>query len=216
MQQLDDQLKTMMKNVEEKGFEWSQMYGFLKNITSLYENMLTHPNYLNIKNEHFDLVVIGWFLNDFQVGLGAHFNAPVVWSATIKPQLTFRKFVGMSSGVSYNVAHYLNYKGVMTFQQRLMNFFAVSVEHLMAFGFDYFWYEPYYRKNFPSTDYPSYDEAKKNVSLVLVNSHFSEGSSEAYLPGMVEVGGMHIESNPKPLPNVNMIFFYFFALYVLK
>lgn len=202
IQQLEDQLKLMMENSENSGYDWSRMFQFQQNMTSLYDNISVHPEFIKIKNQHFDLVIIGWLLNDFQVGLGAHFSAPVIWSTTIKPQLNFRNLVGMSSGVSYNPSTFLNYKGVMTFWQRLINFITVSAENLLLFGFEYFWYEPYYRKHFPPNKYPSYDEAKKNVSLVLVNSHFSEGSLEAYLPGMVEIGGMHIQTNTTPLSDV--------------
>lgn len=202
IEQFDEQLKAMMKHTENEGFSWSRMYGFLQNITFLNEDTLIHPEFLKIKNDHFDLVIIGWFLNDYHVGLGAHFKAPVIWSATIKPQSNFRNLIGMSSGVSYNSSPFLNYKGVMTFWQRLINFIAISAESLLLSGFEYFWYEPYYAKNFPNDKYPSYDEAKKNVSLILVNTHFSEGSLEAYLPGMVQVGGMHIKSEPKLLPKV--------------
>lgn len=48
-----------------------------------------------------------------------------------------------------------------------------------------------------------YDEVKKNVSLVFLNSHFPEGTIRPHLPALVEIGGIHI-SNVCPLPKLNM------------
>lgn len=42
---------------------------------------------------------------------------------------------------------------------------------------------------------------KKNVSLVLVNHHFSQGPVRPLPPGMVEIGGIQIKERPDPLPS---------------
>lgn len=47
---------------------------------------------------------------------------------------------------------------------------------------------------------PLLSEAMKNVNLVLVNSHFTLGFPRPYVPNMIEVGGMHINRVPNPLP----------------
>lgn len=200
--QFDNQLKVMMNNAEKDGMDWSQMFGFIKNMTTMYEEMLVHPEFVKIKNEKFDLIVLGWFMNDFHIGLAAHFKVPAVVTLNSKATAFVRNYVGMSQGTSYNPSQFLGYQGVMTFRERVINFFAVSAENLFSYGFDYFWHEPHYAKNFPSDKYVSFDEARKNISLVLVNHHFSQGAMEAYLPNMVEVGGMHIKSEPNPLPKV--------------
>lgn len=47
----------------------------------------------------------------------------------------------------------------------------------------------------------SFDQAKKNVSLVFCNSHaISEGPLRPNVPGVVEIGGIQIKSKPDPLP----------------
>ncbi|KAG4072786.1 hypothetical protein HA402_006776 [Bradysia odoriphaga] len=46
----------------------------------------------------------------------------------------------------------------------------------------------------------SYDEARKNVSLIFVNSHFSLARPLPYVPNTIEVGGLHINRFPDPLP----------------
>jgi glucuronosyltransferase len=55
---------------------------------------------------------------------------------------------------------------------------------------------------FPSDRYISYDKAVKNISMVLLNSHFTQGSVRPYVPAMVEVGGITVKPTPDPLPNV--------------
>lgn len=40
-----------------------------------------------------------------------------------------------------------------------------------------------------------------NTSLLLVNAHFSLNEPKPTVPGLIEVGGLHIGNN-KPLPSV--------------
>lgn len=54
--------------------------------------------------------------------------------------------------------------------------------------------------NFPPDKYISYKQAKRNVSLVLTNDHFTFGGPRPLIPGMVEVGGLQAKSQPNPLP----------------
>lgn len=56
-----------------------------------------------------------------------------------------------------------------------------------------------YQDAFPNPK-PSLDDAMKNVNLVLLNSHFSLNYPRPYVPNMVEVGGLHINRVPNPLP----------------
>lgn len=48
----------------------------------------------------------------------------------------------------------------------------------------------------------TYDEAIFNVSLILLNSHFTAQLPRPYLPNVIEVGGMHIKSKANKLPTV--------------
>lgn len=58
--------------------------------------------------------------------------------------------------------------------------------------------------NFPSRQYRSYSESLRNVSLLLLNSHFSTTAPRPLLPNVKEVGGIQIKSNPWPLPEVRV------------
>lgn len=48
------------------------------------------------------------------------------------------------------------------------------------------------------------DEIAFNTSLLLVNAHFSMNEPKPIVPGLIEVGGLHIKT-PKSLPKVTMM-----------
>jgi len=50
---------------------------------------------------------------------------------------------------------------------------------------------------------PSIGEMLANVSLTLVNGDLSVGAPRPYLPGVIEIGGLHMKE-PKPLDNVSL------------
>jgi len=54
-------------------------------------------------------------------------------------------------------------------------------------------------------DVPPLSELKKRTSLILVNSHFSLNNPRPTVPGFIEVGGMHIQSNGT-LPKVMYVY----------
>lgn len=59
------------------------------------------------------------------------------------------------------------------------------------------------RQQFPSELYPSYNKVLKNISLVLVNDHFSQGAIRPYVPNMIEVGGLQVKKKSSSLPAVS-------------
>lgn len=60
--------------------------------------------------------------------------------------------------------------------------------------------------NFPPNRYRSYEESLNNISLALLNGHFSSGTAlRPYLPNIIEVGGLQVKITPSPLPEVSEI-----------
>jgi glucuronosyltransferase len=95
----------------------------------------------------------------------------------------------------------MNHKGFMNFRQRLRNF----LENFFNIGFDYFnnrWQRQLYDKYFPVDRYISYDKMLQNISLVFVNSYFSQEQVRPLVPGMIEIGGIQIKK-PSKLPEVS-------------
>lgn len=165
-------------------------------------NLMRHPKFLPLKNESFDLLVVGWFMNEYVFGLSGHFHCP---SVVISPNVNLypiRKLSGNPSSESSIPSVMLGVNPEMKFLDRIFNFLAYIVERLM-FEFTFHFYAlPYYNEEFPRDKYPPYEEVVKNVTLILLAQHFSGQVSEALLPNVIEVEGMHVKKEPSPLPTV--------------
>lgn len=176
----------------------------MQTIINRGEDFINDPAFTPLYNETFDLLILGYLFNDYQFGVAAHFHCPIIIVSTLKSSVVFRQFISNPNGVAYISSPFLNFKGEMTFGQRLVNFITVLLEHVITWLVNYFVHQPIYERNFPSNKYPSLEDVKKNISLVLVNYHFSQGSIEPYFPGMIEVGGMHIERDTTELSEVSI------------
>lgn len=188
---------------DTKDFIFNKVPQVAKSLLKISLDAIRHPKITKLKaEEQFDLVAFGWFFNDYQLGLAAHFKCPSVIISTVPAMKIMRDYVGNPSGVSYTPAVFSPYTTNMTFPQRLVNFGLHTLEFVATNAFEYFISEPYYRELFPPEKYPSYSEAKKNVSLVLLNHHFTHGIPAANFPSMVEVGGLNLKFNTEPLSKV--------------
>ncbi|XP_037031395.1 UDP-glucosyltransferase 2-like [Bradysia coprophila] len=177
-----------------------KIFNMLYSMAGESMNLLRHPKFLALKKEHFDLVIIGWFLNDYALGLSGHFHCPSVIITANKNLYPIRQFSGNPSSALTIPTVLIEVNPRMAFFDRVLNLFAYIVEFLM-FEFIFHWYAmPYYKEAFPPHQYPSYDEVSKNVSLVLVAQHFSGHVPEALLPNVIEIEGLHVEKEPSPLP----------------
>lgn len=153
--------------------------------------------------QKFDLFVMGWFFNDFQLGLAAHFQCPSVVIASLPSIKPLRDLVANPSGVPVTPFMTRTSNEVPTFRQRVTNVIGFVLELVATEAMTYFVHAPYYEMNFPAAkNYPTFDEVKRNVSLVLVNDHFSEGTVRANMPNIREISGIQTKSVPNPLPQV--------------
>lgn len=194
---------TMMSNAEEnKDNLFAILPRLVQSMTGAASHLLRSPQLESLKQEQFDLIVFGWFLNDFQIGLASHFNVPSVIVSPVPNSKLMRDYIGNPAEVSSVPTLHLNIKGTMTFTQRFTNFLIHSAEFVMVHVLNYFVMNPLYQEHFPPDKYPSLDELKRNVSLVLINSHFSQGTPTAMVPAYIEYSGMHIKRQPDPLPEV--------------
>jgi glucuronosyltransferase len=82
----------------------------------------------------------------------------------------------------------------MTFGQRLVNTVATEVFKLGLYMFAELPTDRMLKKHF-GKDVPPLSELKKRTTLILVNSHFSLNNPRPTVPGFIEVGGIHIQSN---------------------
>lgn len=89
----------------------------------------------------------------------------------------------------------------MSFKERLLNTLMSATEIVVDTFVDRPAQIEMYQKAFPGQKPPFAELKKKAISLVLLNNHFSLSYPRPYVTGMVEVGGMHVNRVPKPLPD---------------
>lgn len=162
---------------------------------------LSHPNLRHLmETRTYDLVIMEIFVTEAIIGLGQHFDAPVIAVSTFGASKWCNDLVGSPSPPSYVAHSFSTFTHRMTFVQRLMNYMLHIYETALLHLINYPAQRRSYRKAFPNARV-SYEEALANVSFVLLNSHHSINVPRPYLPNMVEVGGMHVPRNTKPLPD---------------
>ncbi|XP_039493155.1 UDP-glucosyltransferase 2-like [Drosophila santomea] len=205
-QQMSDSIGAMSKN-DNSNMALSllrmtdQMDFMIRKNAETLMNDRVRDLYLNRGNK-FDLVISGYFMNDFQLGFAKKVNAPVIVLATMPPNQLLNPLVGNPQEVSYaGISNPEEGSKAVTFQSRLASY-------MQSLGFGVFsylserrnrkWYKEVY-DNDPNM--PEYSEMLKNTSLVFFSSHApSEGVIRPNVPSAVEIGGIHIKDKPDPLP----------------
>jgi glucuronosyltransferase len=152
-----------------------------------------------LKNGKFDLVVVDIMLNYCMLGVIPHFKAPSIYLTTMAATTNTVEPLGTRLPPSFVPSTFLDLTDRMNFFERLLNFSFNIFMEIMGRMF----FLPRFEKIFQSKlgiD-TKINEIDKNVSLVLVNSHFTLTYPRPYLPDVVEVGGMHAKP-AKTLPKV--------------
>lgn len=156
---------------------------------------------LTSKDEHFDVIVMEVFLNEAMVGLSHHWGAPIVGYSTIGTTKSTSDMVGSPSPLSYIPHCMLPFTEEMNFVQRMSNTMTSVFESI----FFYFAYMPLHERLYNdifADPKPTLAVARtNNVSLVLLNTHFSLSYPRPYMVNMIEVGGMHVSRTPNTLPD---------------
>lgn len=165
-------------------------------------SFLSHPTVEQLKaGSQFDLVVFDYFINDYNVGIGAHFQCPTIVISNLAIDLPTRNLVGNPSAAAFTKSLHIDGPLKMNFKQRVLNHVAVATEQLFLSAFDYWQNQANYEQHFPAhMGYPSYHDAKRNISMVLVCSHFVQSGPVLSFPTIREVGGFHIPRVVNPLP----------------
>lgn len=160
-------------------------------------------------DQSFDLVISELFVQEAMYMFAHKYKAPLVLVTTFGNSMKQNILMRNPLQLSTTVFEFLTLKDPKSFLSRLRNIYFTVYE--------YFWWNYWYigkqdvmakthMPNMPEP-VPSLVEIQKNASLVLVNSHFSFDGSLAYLPNIVEVGGLHITQSNDKLPEVTKSFF---------
>lgn len=174
-------------------------------MTPLLENEKLQE-FIKSKSNSFDLVIVEAFYQEFTVTLGHKFNAPVIYVASTSIWPSISKWIHVPATYSYIPDCCIGVTDHMSFVERVKNtitgLLETYVENYMYIPLiklkmdKYFVYEGWNTR-------PPLEEMLNNVSLTLMNVNLGIGVCRPYLPGAIQIGGMHIKL-PKPLPRVSI------------
>lgn len=172
------------------------------------ETTVNKPSVLKLIHSeglHFDLVIFENFFHECFVTIGHKFNAPVVQIFPSVPNAGVAQWYGNPHIGSYIPDINSGFSDDMSFMDRLTNtalsflytalsslYYLPKQSELMDKYFNYTGWETR----------PSMVNMLKNISLTLVNSHFSIGTSRPLVPSFINVAGMHLR-RASSLPEVN-------------
>ncbi|XP_065361634.1 UDP-glucosyltransferase 2-like [Calliphora vicina] len=185
--------------VKEKTF-FDELFEFSDFGAKMVVNVLEHPKVKDImKNEKFDLIILEALYCDALYALGQHFNAPMVGVSTFGTINFVDVLVNNISPMSYIPHMSLPFDNHMNLQERLVNVVTSVMDDFLHNFLMLPTQKKIFEKYFPSSKL-TFEEVRKNFSLVLLNHHFTLGFPRPYVTNMIEVGGLHIKQKPDPLP----------------
>lgn len=178
--------------------------GMVRAISKSANESITNPRVQRFLEEHragaFDLLILGYFMNEFHLGLAMHFQCPIIVSFSAQPMIAIHQLLGNPSEAAYVPTLLSNLVQRMDFFARMKNYVVTLFEEFGVVRLMRQQQQELYDYNFPPDRYPPLDEVRKNVSLVFVNHHFSQGPIRPNVPNLIEIGGIQIKEKPDPLP----------------
>jgi glucuronosyltransferase len=170
----------------------------LKTCEMVYKN----PNVENLlkSEDKFDLIINEIFVSDCFLGFVHKFKAPYISLMTSVPLPWSNDRTANPDHPAYVPNYFSHYTDKMSFWERLQN--TVHIQ-MLKWAHWYFSDIPSHRiaSKYFGNNLPALSDIARNVSLVLVNSHFSINYPRPTVPAVLEVGGLHIQS-PSKLPQV--------------
>lgn len=112
--------KDMVQKSDENLFK--KLPQFLGGLTTLSNNMIAMPEFQKLMaEEKFDLLIVGWFFNDFLLGFGDHFKCPTIFLSVMDAMTLTNILVGNPLAVT-SISHRMFHADVSTFFGRVKNF----------------------------------------------------------------------------------------------
>lgn len=168
-------------------------------------DLLRHPKIVELaqSNQEFDLIILETWVLDCFYGFVHKFKAPFIGLTTCINLSWTSWRLGNPLTPSYIPAPTMPYSDDMSFLERIDNLITILYE---KYTFDNWILKPSNAaaKKFFGEDLPDLDEIARNISLVLVNTHFTLSRPRPFVPNIVEVGGLFVKDLPKKLPKVRM------------
>lgn len=184
---------------------WVNLLYFIWNLNVKFcEKVYEHPKIQRLikSDEKFDLVITESFGVDCLTVLAHKFQAPHISMTSSAPMPWSDDDFGNPDHPAYIPIFFLPHTDRMNFQQRLLNTLIWIGLKLGRYYFAEIPMQKLAQKHL-GHDIPSLRDIARNTSLLFANTHFSLNVPRPLVPGVVEVGGLHI-GVPKKLPKVNL------------
>ena len=161
-------------------------------------------NLMNRSDIEFDLVISNQFFHDSCLMFAHMYNAPILTVGTYGYSDFMDRAMGFLTPWPF-VPHYiLTYNDDMNFMER---FYSVSLSVVDMIFRNYYYMpvqEALAKKHFGKLTHikkplPSVAALEKSISVMLINDHRSISPPRPLMPGLIDIGGMHIKP-VKPLP----------------
>ncbi|XP_049943020.1 UDP-glycosyltransferase UGT5-like isoform X2 [Schistocerca serialis cubense] len=168
---------------------------------AMCHSILGDENVQNLyrSGKKFDVVVLEPFFTECLLVLAHNFRAPMVVLSTFAGTDWMADMVGNPTPYAYVPNIFLELTTHMNFLERVQNTLAGVIPSIVRQLYYLPRLDAIAQMYLNDTELPKLSEIEKQVSLSLINYHFTHGCPRPLVPNMVEVGGLHIKS-PKALP----------------
>jgi glucuronosyltransferase len=191
--------KITMDMLPPRGF-WSNFFEFwelLKWGELTCEEALKSPVIDEILDLHqkkpFDIILVEFFTSDCTLALAHKLNIPFIGLSSCALFPWHYDRVGLPDTPSYIPTESVRFSQKMDFWQRLENWIVVKGTKYLARLID--WNDNRLIRARFGDDIPDVAEIALKTSLILVNQHFSLSGPRPLTPGVIEVGGVHINKD---------------------
>nr|XP_034827023.1 UDP-glucuronosyltransferase 2B2-like isoform X1 [Maniola hyperantus] len=152
-------------------------------------------------NKEYDVVFVENFNSDCMLGL-LHIhgiNAPVIALLTSNLMPWSADRIGVSDNPSYVPVISTEYTSRMTFYERMANTF-LKVYHKLWFRYLVQVKEQELIEKHFGRKIPDLEDMGRNISLMMLNTYHALNGPGPLVPGLLEVGGMHLDPTRKVIP----------------
>jgi len=190
-----------MMDLLNETFHWQILNAWDKIVIKFTELIMEDEDVQKLlrSGETFDLVLAEMEQMEPLYGLAQHFNATLAGFLSFGTDHRVDEAFGNTSPISYSPLVASSRTDRMTFLERLVNHYEYLVEKIHRHLIHLPAMQKMYDKYFPNAR-QTMEEVLNSFAMVLIGQHFSLSHPRPYLPNMIEVGGLHISHQPKPLP----------------
>lgn len=146
-----------------------------------------------LTSDRYDLIIIDLAMCEALVVLGHYFSAPVILVSTVGTMEMVNMVTWNSQPFAYVPSLFLPYSDEMTFLQRVTNTVVSTVLNVLATTIIFPSHAALVKQQFPNA--PSFQKMLYNISLTLVNAHYSiVETPRPYQPNVIPIGGFHVQT----------------------